>query len=62
TEDFNGAKEATEHLIKLGKKRVIHISGDRCKLSGKERENGYLEAMKKFGIAPMFYNGNYSDE
>lgn len=62
TEDFNGAKEATEHLIKLGKKRVVHISGDRCKLSGKERENGYLEAMKKFGIAPMIYNGNYSDE
>lgn len=62
TEDFNGAKEATEHLINLGKKRVIHISGDRCKLSGKEREKGYIEAMKKFGMTPMIYNGNYSDE
>ena len=62
TEDFNGAKEATEHLINLGKKRVIHISGDRCKLSGKEREKGYIEATKKFGMTPMIYNGNYSDE
>lgn len=62
TEDFKGAKEATEHLINLGKKRVIHISGDRCKLSGKEREKGYIEAMKKFGMTPMIYNGNYSDE
>lgn len=62
TEDFNGAKEATEHLINLGKKRVIHISGDRCKLSGKEREKGYIEAMKKFGMTPMIYNGNYSDK
>lgn len=62
TEDFNGAKEATEHLINLGKKRVIHISGDRCKLSGKEREKGYIEAMKKFGMTPMIYNGNYSNE
>lgn len=62
TEDFNGAKEATEHLINLGKKRVIHISGDRYKLSGKEREKGYIEAMKKFGMTPMIYNGNYSDE
>lgn len=62
TEDFKGAKEATEHLINLGKKRVIHISGDRCKLSGKEREKGYIEAMKKFGMTPMIYNGNYSDK
>lgn len=62
TQDYEGAKKATEHLINLGKKRVIHISGDRCKLSGKERENGYLEVMKKFHLTPMVYNGNYSDE
>lgn len=62
TENFKGAKEATEYLIKLGKKRVIHISGDRSKLSGKEREKGYIEAIKKFKMTPMVYNGDYSDE
>ena len=62
TEDFIGAFTATRHLIELGKRKIIHISGDKEKISGKERERGYLEAVQNFGIAPMIYNGNYSDE
>ncbi|MCQ8213205.1 LacI family transcriptional regulator [Cetobacterium somerae] len=62
TEDCEGAKKATEHLINLGRKKIIHISGDKNKLSGKEREKGYVKAMESYGIAPMIYNGNYSDE
>ncbi|MGL4673199.1 LacI family DNA-binding transcriptional regulator [Cetobacterium sp.] len=62
TEDFTGALTATRHLIELGKRKIIHISGDKEKISGKERERGYLEAVQNFGIAPMIYNGNYSDE
>lgn len=62
TEDFTGAFTATRHLIELGKRKIIHISGDKEKISGKERERGYLEAVQNFGIAPMIYNGNYSDE
>ena len=62
TEDYKGAKKATEHLINLGKRKIIHISGDKNKLSGKERERGYVKAMESYGMAPMIYNGNYSDE
>ncbi|MGL4653492.1 LacI family DNA-binding transcriptional regulator [Cetobacterium sp.] len=62
TEDFLGAFNATKHLIEIGKRKIVHISGDRDKLSGKERERGYLEAVVSFGIAPIIYNGKYSNE
>ncbi|WP_432205392.1 LacI family DNA-binding transcriptional regulator (plasmid) [Cetobacterium somerae] len=62
TQDFQGAKEATEHLINLGRKKILHIAGDKEKLSGKEREKGYLNAVNSLGVAPMIYNGDYSDE
>lgn len=62
TEDCNGAQKATEHLISLGRKNIIHISGDRDKLSGKERERGYLKAIENYGMIPMVYRGDYSDK
>ena len=62
TDDFTGALLATNHLLEIGKRKIVHISGDKEKLSGKEREKGYLEAVKSFGISPIVYNGDYSDE
>ncbi|MBC2851955.1 LacI family DNA-binding transcriptional regulator [Cetobacterium sp. 8H] len=60
TEDYEGAKLATDHLIELGKKNIIHISGNTEKLSSKERERGYLEAMNSAQLKPLIYNGNYN--
>ena len=61
TKDFEGAKEATKHLISLGKKDILHISGDSTKLSGKERENGYVAAMIENSLEPRVFKGEYSD-
>ncbi len=45
-----GARMATEHLIKLGHKRIIHLAGPIVSGSGRERSNGYRNAMRGAGL------------
>lgn len=44
-DNFDGAYNATQFLIKLGHTRIGHISGDLRKLSGIERYEGYKKAL-----------------
>lgn len=46
-----GAFLAVEHIIKSGYKRIAYISGKRDIPSSLQREEGYLEALKKYDIA-----------
>ncbi len=48
--NFKGAFEATEHLIKNGRKKIAHITSARNLSTSKERLNGYLAALEKHGI------------
>jgi LacI family transcriptional regulator len=50
-DDFNGAYQATEHLIKNGCKRIVHFKGPLHMDIHSERMNGYLKALKDHGIA-----------
>lgn len=45
-----GAKNLTEHLINLGHKRIAIITGSLNFYTGKERLDGYLEALKKHSL------------
>jgi DNA-binding LacI/PurR family transcriptional regulator len=45
------AKEAVQHLIKLGHERIATISGDLLTQAGKSRLDGYLEALGENHIA-----------
>lgn len=45
--DFNSAIRACEHLYHNGFKRLMHLSGDIEKLSGKMRRDGYYAACEK---------------
>lgn len=50
-DDFNGAFAAVEHLINNGYRKIAHIAGPAgMSLTGK-RLQGYLQALKKHGIA-----------
>ena len=49
-EDFNGSYAATEHLIKLGHRRIGYIGGDIKHSSNQARWQGYLAAMRDAGI------------
>lgn len=51
--NFDGAKKATEFLIKAGHRRIAHLAGWRKALNGVERREGFLNAMSKAGLNPV---------
>lgn len=58
-------KIATEHLIKLGHKRIAHISGSMDTLLSRDRLNGYLQAITQFGLKlddRLIHEGDFSFE
>lgn len=48
--DFEGAFQATEHLIVEGRRRILHFAGPQNRLIGINRLKGYIEAHKKNGV------------
>lgn len=48
--NFQGAFEATEHLIKIGRKRIAHVTSPPVLSITKERLAGYKAALEKNGI------------
>lgn len=49
-DDFNGAFDAVEHLIKNGYRKIAHIAGPKGLLFTERRLEGYLAALKKHDI------------
>lgn len=48
--DQNGAYQVTKHLVEMGCKRVMYVSGPEDLYISKKRKEGYLQALKEFGI------------
>jgi len=48
--NFAGGFLATEHLIKLGHRDIIHITTTEPRVDGNERMGGYRKAMEKYGL------------
>lgn len=49
-DDFNGAMNATEYLIKTGCRRIAHLAAPQHLLIGYHRQRGYISALEKNGI------------
>lgn len=49
-DDFNGAYEATSHMIVQGYNRIGHIAGPEGQLFTKKRLNGYKAALAAHGM------------
>ncbi|MEW5844930.1 MAG: LacI family DNA-binding transcriptional regulator [Bacteroidota bacterium] len=49
-DDFDGAYQATEHLIVQGRRKIVHFAGPQNRLIGQNRLNGYLKAMRDNGV------------
>ncbi|HEY3331044.1 MAG TPA: LacI family DNA-binding transcriptional regulator [Capsulimonadaceae bacterium] len=49
-DNYAGARMATEHLIKLGHRRIAYLTGNDYLASYKPRLQGYLDAMKHAAI------------
>ncbi len=50
SDDYSGALTAVEQLIQLGHVRIAHI-GSEYDYTGEQRLNGYLDALRKYGLA-----------
>ncbi len=51
-DDEEGAYKAVNHLLRTGKKRIVHLSGPANLQIAKERMKGYLRAMKEYRLTP----------
>ena len=49
-DDYQGAYQATEHLIKAGCRRIAHLQGPRNQMIFLERLRGYREAIENNGL------------
>ena len=50
TDDFEGARIATTHLIETGCRKILHLAAPRHLLIGKNRYEGYVQALKNHKI------------
>ena len=50
-DDFGGAAMATEHLVKLGRRRIAHVTGPERFEAVRLRREGYRAALKGAGLA-----------
>ncbi len=50
--NYQGARQATQHLLGLGHRRIAHITGPMQMYAGQERRRGYTAALQEAGITP----------
>ena len=59
-DNFSGAKRATEHLIGLGHKEIVHVSGPAGWFDSAPRVAGYEAAMKSAKLQPKVIQGDWT--
>lgn len=52
--NFDGAYQATKHLLEQGRTNILHITGHQLGVS-KDRLNGYKQALREFEISLQHY-------
>jgi DNA-binding LacI/PurR family transcriptional regulator len=60
-----GGRLATEHLLSLGHRRIAIIHGPLVRSTGRERLQGYLQALKAAGVTPVpeyICEGNFKQD
>jgi len=52
SDDYEGGRLATEHLLSLGHRRIAHLYGNRDNFSNEGRYLAYVDTMREAGIEP----------
>ncbi len=65
-DNFNGAFQMIRHLVVAhGHKRIAILKGEESNFDARERFNGYVEALKKYGLRRVLeleITGNFTEE
>ena len=60
-DDYSGARQATEHLLRLGHTGILHLSGDPSGQAAFDRLRGYRDAVADAGLsAPESLDGGFT--
>lgn len=51
-DNISGAREAVRHLLRLGRRRIVTITGPQSMMSGIDRLAGYTAALRERGLMP----------
>ena len=61
-DNIAGAMKATQHLIDLGHKNILHIAGPEAWFDAAPRIRGYETAMTQAGLTPRIIKGDWNIE
>jgi len=59
-DNAKGAAMATHHLIDLGHKKILHVTGPAGSVEAASRKSGYESAMRTANLQPLFAQGDWS--
>jgi DNA-binding LacI/PurR family transcriptional regulator len=59
-DNYSGAKLATEHLISLGHKNIVHVAGPSGWFDSAPRVAGYEDAMEQANLTPSIFAGDWT--
>ena len=57
-----GARAVADHLVSLGRKRILHIAGPEGNIDAQERAEAFTEALKQRGVAVQVVAGDFAEE
>ena len=63
-DDYRGGYKITKHLLDMGVRRIAHISGPKLSRDAVEREKGFKDACREYGISDesiAYYPGDFGE-
>lgn len=62
-DSYTAGVKATQHLVELGHRKILHLGGPADRIEGHERERGYRDALAAAGRQPLpVVRGDWSAE
>jgi LacI family transcriptional regulator len=57
-----GARAVADHLVSLGRKRILHIAGPEGNIDAQERAAAFTEALRQRGVEVQVVAGDFAEE